>query len=841
MSDEYTTRGGAFPGERAARAGAPASATHTGTGRGTTRRKGADLPRAVTRGAAIDAVALAVMLGAVLAGFGPVWGSTGYLVPAVGGTVVGLVVAWLGAWRRWPAVAVLAAAVVAYLLTGGALALPRTTLAGVLPTLDTLRELLLGAVHGWKEFVTTVPPMHSFPDLAIVPFLLMLVVSLVAGTVAWRARPAAWAIVPVLVGLVGVILLGTLEAAFPLVQGLVITIVALLWGAVRVMEARVGTHSVMTDSSREATRRLRWYRVRTGATMLAVAAVAAGFAAPALLPAEPRTVLRETVVPPLDPHEFTSPLTAFRRYAKDLKETELFTVAGLPEGSRVRIATLDSYDGVVFEASGDRAATGVFTRVGEEITTSATGLPGTVTVTVTGYDGVWVPEAGDLTGITWTGDRAGDQQGTTYYNSVTETAITTAGVLPGDTYTLRTLLTAPPGEDQLKAATVADVKLPKTEKQDLPAGLAAKAAQFTGEETNPITKLYLLRDALVASGVYSSGLETQPPSRPGHSAERIDTLVGDEKMVGDDEQFAVAFALMARQAGIPARVVMGFYRDPEAPPLEAGEDWAVVGGDVHAWVEVPFEGYGWAPIDVIPDEDTKIQPEPKSEQVPKPPVLEEPEPPEEPAKAKAGNVEDDEEGEADNEGFDWGLIGLVLVAVAIPLALIALPIALILAYKARRTARRRSADRLVDRVSGGWHEVVDAVTDIGTTVPAGATRREGAGLIAGTHGAPATLTLAHRADATVFGAAQPSEAEVAAFWREVEALVGGLRSGLSRRQRLRAALSLRSIRARAGLSNGELRAVWGHLLQRAAGLAKRGAAGRSAVPRKPGRSKREAR
>ncbi|MCF4122829.1 transglutaminase-like domain-containing protein [Antribacter sp. KLBMP9083] len=841
MSDEYTTRGGAFPGERAARAGAPASATYTGTGRGTTRRKGADLPRAVTRGAAIDALALVVMLGAVLVGFGPVWGTTGYLAPAVGGTVVGLLVAWLGAWRRWPAVAVLAAAVLAYLLTGGALALPRTTLAGVIPTLDTLRDLLLGAVHGWKEFVTTVPPMHSFPDLAIVPFLLMLVVSLVAGTVAWRARHAAWAIVPVLVGLVGVILLGTPEAAFPLVQGLVITIVALLWGAVRVMEARVGTHSVMTDSSREATSRLRWYRVRTGATMLAVAAVAAGFAGPALLPAEPRTVLRETVTPPLDLHEFTSPLTAFRRYSKDLKETELFTVSGLPEGSRVRLATLDSYDGVVFDASGDRAATGVFTRVGEEITTSATGAPATVTVSVTGYDGVWVPEAGDLTGITWSGDRAGDQQGTTYYNSVTETAITTAGIRPGDTYTLQTLLTVPPAEDLLKAATIADVELPEMDKQDLPSGASAKAAQFTGEETDPVTKLYLLRDALVASGVYSSGLETQPPSRPGHSADRIDLLIGDEKMVGDDEQFAVALALMARQAGIDARVVMGFYRDPEAPPLEAGEDWAVLGGDVHAWVEVPFEGYGWVPIDVIPDEDTKIQPEPKSEQVPKPPVLEEPEPPEEPAKAKAGNVEDDEEDEADNEGFDWGLFGLVLVAVAVPLVLILLPIMIILAYKARRTARRRSADRLVDRVSGGWHEVVDAVTDLGTTVPSGATRREGAGLIAGTHRAPATLTLAHRADATVFGAAEPTEAEVAAFWREVEALVGGLRSGLSRRQRLRAALSLRSIRARAGLTSGEVRAVWGHLLQRAGGFVKRSAADRSAAPRKPGRSKREAR
>ncbi|WP_125773479.1 transglutaminase-like domain-containing protein [Antribacter gilvus] len=798
-SAEHTTRGGSHPRGAAA---APPSGSWTGTGRGTTRRKGSSTPRALTRGGAVDALALVVMLAAVVIGFGPVWGSSGYLLPAIGGVVVGLGVAWLCAWRRWPAVTVLAAAVVAYLVLGGAFALPSTTIAGVVPSLETLRELLLGAVQGWKEFVTTVPPMQSFPDLAVVPFLLMMVVSLVAGTIAWRAKHAAWAVVVVLTGLVGVILLGTIEPALPVVQGLIVSVTALLWGSARVTEARVGTHSIATESSAEANRRLRWYRVRTGATILGVAAVAAGFAGPAIMPAEPRTVLRDTVVPPFDVHQYTSPLVAFRKYAKDLRETELFTVEGLPENGRVRLATLDSYDGVVFDVTGKGGDTGVFTRVGDEIETSATGRPATVKVTVGAYDGVWVPEVGDLTGVTWQGERAEDQQDTTYYNATTETAITTARVRQGDTYVLQTLVTADPGEDQLKAGRIAEAKLPDTDKQSLPSTVPGKAAQFTGEATDPVIKLYLLRDALQASGVLSHGLDTQPPSRPGHAAERIDTLVGDDKMIGDDEQFAVALALMARQAGIEARVVMGFYPDPEVP-REPGEPFVATGADVHAWVEVPFEGYGWVPIDVKPDEDTKIQPEPKSEQVPKPPVLEEPEPPEEPAKAKAGSVEDDSEEETENEGFDWGRLGLILLAAGIPLLLIVGPIALILAYKARRRAQRRSAERLADRVSGGWHEVVDIATDLGTTVPTAATRRESAGLIAGAHGVPSTLTLAHRADATVFGPVEPTEAEVAAFWREVDDLVGGIRSNVSGRQRLRAALSLRSIRARMSSGGAE--------------------------------------
>jgi transglutaminase-like putative cysteine protease len=786
-----TTRGS----RRATPVGAPAPSSGTSQ-RNTTRLRGADTPRALTALGAVDALALVLVLGATAVGFGPVWGSTGYLVPAVGGAVVGLAVAWLGAWRRWPAVTVLAVAVVGYVLFGGALALPADAIAGVVPSLTTVTDLLLGAVTGWKEFVTTVPPLASFPELAVVPYLLMLVTGLLAGTIAWRSRRAAWAMLPVAVAFVGVILLGTVIAAYPVVQGLVLGGVGLLWAGWRVTAARLGEHQITTEASRAATRRLWWHRVRTGAAMLAVGGVAAAFAAPALLPDEPRTVLRETVVPPLDLYEYVSPLTAFRKYAKDMREDELFTVSGLPAGAKMRLATLDTYNGVVYDVSSGLPGSGVYTRAGEEIATVAPGTPTRLDVAVGDYAGVWVPDTGQLEGVSYTGDRARELSETTYYNATTGTALTTAGLQPGDTYTLDTLVTVEPSEEDLRAAAIDQTDVPPLTKGVLPASLAGKAAQFMGEETDPVEQLFALRDGLVASGVFSSGLDTQPPSRPGHSADRVDQLLADEEMVGDDEQFAVALALMANQAGIPARVVMGFYPDPEKNPLEPGEAFTATGADVHAWAEVPFVGYGWVPITAIPDEDNKIQPEPKSLQVPKPPILEDPEPPEEPAEAEAGKVDDEDKEKADEDGFDWGQAFLVGVAVAVPLALLALPIVLVLAYKARRRARRRAADRPVDRVSGGWREVLDAATDLGTSVPAGATRREGAGVLAQTYGATATIPLAHRADATVFGSGEPTEQEIEAFWADVDTVVGGLRSSVNRRARVRAALSLRSVRSR---------------------------------------------
>lgn len=812
MTHDETTRGGARRGINPDGRG-PSGLTGSSTrGGGTTRRADAARPRAVKKGAWFDLAAIAVMCGAIIVGFGPAWGSLGYLLPAVGGTVVGLVVAWLCAWRRWPAVTVTALAVVGYLMFGGLLALPHDAFFGVVPSLTTLQDLLLGAIQGWKAFITTVSPLYSFPGLAVVPYLMMLIVALVAGTIALRVRQASWAMLPLATGFAGVILLGTLETALPIVQGLVIAVVGLLWGGIRAMGARVGTHSISTEQSREATRRLTWYRVRTGAVILGVAAVAAGFAGPALLPDGTRTVLREEIVPPLNLHEFPTPLSSFRHYAKDEKETEILRITGLPENARVRLATLDEYDGVVYDAAGEGGATGVYTRVGREIVTAAKGTEATVEVTSLAYSDVWVPEVGDLTGVTWTGSRAQDQVGGTYYNDKTATAVTLAGVRKGDTYTLDTLLPAYPSEEDLAEATVSDVELPKTGRRALPGKTSTKVAQYIGEETDPVAKLFLLRDALEADGILSSGLEGQSPSRPGHAAERIDNLLEKDTMVGDEEQFAVALALLARQTGIPARVVMGFAEDKESDRT-AGEEWVVRGEDVSAWVEVPFDEYGWVPIDVDPDEDTKTQPVPRTEPKPKPPLLQEPEPPEEPEQNKAGSVEDDEQDEADNKAFDWSMLLTIVLAVAIPLILLLLPILLILAHKARRRARRRTAEEFADRFSGGWHEVVDVVTDLGTAVPRSATRREGAGLIATRHEAPATLTLAHRADATVFSGHRPTQAEVDSFWEEVDKLLGGLRSSVGTRQRVAAALSLRSVRARMAGGRG-MRGVLQDLLER---------------------------
>src|SRR5262249_38362786 len=61
------------------------------------------------------------------------------------------------------------------------------------------------------------------------------------------------------------------------------------------------------------------------------------------------------------------------------------------------------------------------------------------------------------------------------------------------------------------------------------------------------------------------------------------------------EQFAGAFAAMARAVGLPARVAVGF-----APGRYDGREFTVLSRDAHAWPEVYLAGLGWTQFEPTP-------------------------------------------------------------------------------------------------------------------------------------------------------------------------------------------------------------------------------------------------
>lgn len=736
----------------------------------------------------LDLGAALLLLAVPIAGFWPTFGGPGYLVAAIGALIVGLAIATLGALFRWGILIISGLTVAAYFLFGGVLALPHTTVAGVIPTLDTLRQLAVGVVTSWKQLLTTVAPVAASDGHLIVPFLFGLVAAVLTGSLALRARHAAWALVPAGAFLAVQIALGTSQPAFPLVQGAVFAIVALVWLAVRQAWAPApGAVSIGGDAVASSAVR----RVVAGGVIIAVAASVGVAASAFAAPDSPRYVLRDVVIPPFDVKQYASPLQGFRGYVRDDLETPLFTVSGLPEGARVRIAAMDAYNGTVYNVSDSGAgSSSAFTPVRGNMSPDAEGTPVTLQVEVGDYAGVWLPDAGATTSVTFSGDRADDLRRSAYYNDSTETGVVTARLRKGDAYTLTTVIPKDVPDEKLAGVRFAPVKLPK--QVGVPQDLADVASTAVADASSPIEQARALQLMLSEGGFFSHGLEGETLSRAGHGAERIASLIGGEQMIGDDEQYATAMALLAREVGIPARVVMGFYPDEDQA---GGAVFTATGDNLHAWVEVAFDGVGWVPFDPTPPEDqVPADQSTKPRADPKPQVLQPPPPQQEPVDLPP-TVPDDRESE-DETAVDLALIFAIIGWSALGLGILALlasPFIVIGAIKATRRRRRKAAERNADRISGGWDELRDRAVDFGTPVPTGATHVEDANVIATAFAEPRVTTLARRAEAEVFGPAEPTTADVEEFWRQVDEIVGGMGQRMSFWRRMRARLSLRSL------------------------------------------------
>lgn len=105
--------------------------------------------------------AWALLIPGVVA-FQPTFGGpSGYLASAVGITLgAGIALAAVG--LGWSLALWVLALIIGYFLVGGPLVLPDSTLFGVLPSLETLRELAVLIVFGWRDLLTVATPAGDF-------------------------------------------------------------------------------------------------------------------------------------------------------------------------------------------------------------------------------------------------------------------------------------------------------------------------------------------------------------------------------------------------------------------------------------------------------------------------------------------------------------------------------------------------------------------------------------------------------------------------------------------------------------------------------------------------------
>jgi hypothetical protein len=274
-------------------------------------------------------------------------------------------------------------------------------------------------------------------------------------------------------------------------------------------------------------------------------------------------------------------------------------------------------------------------------------------------------------------------------------------------------------------------------------------------------------------------------------------LLERPQMVGDEEQYASLFALMARSLGYPARVVMGF-----APEVaEGGAPVTVTGDDVTAWVEVAFDGVGWVGFDPTPDETDIPQDQvPKPQSEPQPQVRQPPRSDKEPEDLLTPVELEQQDDDEDDlpfvlPGWVYGLAGGVL-GLAL---LIFVPLLVIAALKSRRMRKRRRGSP-ADQAAGAWEELTDRFSELGYEVPPKLTRSLTATRLeqqfpATEQQAPPRLrVLASSTDELVFSGREPEATEAETVWVDALGAVETARTSADGRTRLLSRYRVRSAR-----------------------------------------------
>jgi transglutaminase-like putative cysteine protease len=744
-------------------------------------------------------VCFAVLAGAAaVAAFWPVYQDRQFIVTASATLAIGAAIAVLGAVLRANSAIVAGMVVFAYFLFGVPLGVPGEAADGVLPTTSGLGLLTQASWGSWKQLVTISLPVGSYQALLVPVFILLLLSTTVSLTVALRSRIGEFAVVSPLIVFAAAIALGPGAAFAPFVGALGILVVVIAWLVwFRVYRHGESIRALAQQSSVRmpvGSRRLSsGFRTLVSAAVIVILAGGAGTAAALAVPGQsPRKVIRTSIAQPFDPRDYPSPLSGFRAYLEPDRASEpILTVRGLPADRRIRIATLDTYNGVVYSvgSGSEDSPSGSFTRVPFRLSQAGVrGVHATMEVTVDDYSGPWVPGSGQLTAISFGGANSEQLDGTFFYNNTTGTGAVTGGLRSGDRYTVSSVVKPMVSAAQLEGFTPGTAQVPRP--TVIPDQLDQTLQQYVGKATLPGAKLAAALKALAANGYISHGIGDEQVSRSGHGADRITQLLTDVPMIGDAEQYAVTAALMARELGFPARVVFGLVA-PEKASL-AGPV-TLTGSDISAWIEVQTKQDGWVTIDPNPP----VRPIPPQRpqaptQISRPQTDVQPQtdnPPAQNSQAPKSHVDNPK---TNPLGPFLAILFAVLKIggwVLLALAVVCAPFLAIIGAKWRRRAIRRSSPTALGKVAGGWREYTDIALDHGYDPGQAATRREFASTIGGEH----SFALAVFADRAVFGDGQPSGEDADEVWRTVADLRKELDADRSRWARFRARISLRSL------------------------------------------------
>lgn len=573
-----------------------------------------------------------------LPGFAPLFRDERYLVTGAIACAAGLLIAVLVHRRRWGVLRAAGLGLAATLLLGTVAIAPAEARWGLVPTRSSLLTLLTAPVTAWMRVLGADGPSRAAAGVLIVVWAPVLTATAVGGVLALRRRALAALAASMLVPAVAILLAPAQEvAAAGRGIGLgILCLVALVLTprADRDIDPPAAPAPVPSPSSTPRT-------AAAGASLFsspapppppppppslpggvtrraametaAVLGVAGGGAAAftRLRPApEPRPAPRDGLVPAWDPRQEPSPLSTLRGHRTRRADRPLLTVEGLLDGDRLRLAVMDRHDGQALLTAGggehprrDGADSGAFLRHpwGASLSRPAPS-DRRLEITVHELRGPWLPLPAGRLGLLERRDRSGRAETAEQpvVNRRSGTLALPAGLRGGERYRVA-CRTEPADPARWRAAAAAPDLLPPP--LPLPAAWRHAVPVLGPGRRGALDALNGLAAELAEARTPRP--DGDPPGLPGHGLARLLAMTAGSMLDpgraeeaprgldGDEEQLTVLLVLLARAAGIPARVVMGVLAPPSPP-----DRLMLHGADMTAWVELRLAGHGWIPLDI---------------------------------------------------------------------------------------------------------------------------------------------------------------------------------------------------------------------------------------------------
>ncbi len=284
--------------------------------------------------------------------------------------------------------------------------------------------------------------------------------------------------------------------------------------------------------------------------------------------------------------------------------------------------------------------------------------------------------------------------------------------------------------------------------------IKAAADAFAAVSSDPVQRLRSIESWLKLKRIYD------PRAPGGQTLGSVEQFVGQDMSRGNMEAFVTAAAVLARCAGVPVRVVVGY----PAPAMDSVTPYRA--REVTGWIEVPLARQGWAAVDPVPT-PAEQQRQVELAQQPPPPPADSP-----PAAAVRPPIDVESAPPESASAAWWWILGVGGGLAAAGLVWLAL-IPRVVRARRRRTAAPSAA------VLAGWQQVTDRMVDRRVPLLAHFTPREAATATSGHVGVSVAVLLGQLgalADRARYDAESVTPGHAGTGW----ALVGAIEARLAR-------------------------------------------------------------